>query len=147
MVSLSQIFDWFKTGKTPTEQQFRDTWQSFWHKSEKIPSSKIEDDYMLIDNPGSSIILSSTATVVRVKCAAGGVYNISLHPDRAPLSDVYVIFTNETVSPATVRIDAAYLSASAGYEFEIPAIGGAKPGVFELNLFKDAEGTVFFLTS
>ena len=43
MVSLATIISWFKTGLYPTEDQFRETWLSFWHKSEKIPISQIED--------------------------------------------------------------------------------------------------------
>jgi hypothetical protein len=148
MVSLNQIFDWFKTGLKPTEEQFKETFSSFYHKSERIPASGIEDDYAEFVAPGSgTITLPEKATVARIKCAAGAAYNIVLHSDRAPLSDIYVIFTNETATPATVTVSANYLSSAGGYEFEVPAINGAKPGVFELNLFKDAEDKVFFLTS
>lgn len=41
MVGLKQILDWFKTGLYPTEEQFRETWLSYWHKSEKIPRTQI----------------------------------------------------------------------------------------------------------
>jgi hypothetical protein len=41
MVNLQTIFSWFSTGKKPTEEQFRDTWSSFWHKSEHIPYTQI----------------------------------------------------------------------------------------------------------
>jgi len=40
--SLTQIFSWFKTGLFPTEQQFKDTFSSFFHKGEKIPAIAIE---------------------------------------------------------------------------------------------------------
>jgi hypothetical protein len=147
MVSLTQIFNWFKTGLKPTETQFKDTFSSFWHKGERIPASRIEDGFVEIASPGSTIVLPAQATFVRVKCDAGGVYDVVLHSDRAELIDVYVIFTNATASPATVNVDAAYLSAAGGYEFEVPAASGDKPGVFEMNLLKDADGEVFFLTS
>jgi len=42
MASLQLILSWFKTGLFPTEEQFRKTWLSFWHKSEKIPATAIE---------------------------------------------------------------------------------------------------------
>jgi len=42
MATLQQILSWFKTGLFPTEDQFRQTWLSFWHKSEKIPATQIE---------------------------------------------------------------------------------------------------------
>jgi len=42
MVSLATIFSWFETGDYPTQQEFQDTFSSFWHKSEKIPGTQIE---------------------------------------------------------------------------------------------------------
>jgi hypothetical protein len=41
MATLPQIFEWFRTGKNPTEPEFKDTFQSFWHKSEKIPQTQV----------------------------------------------------------------------------------------------------------
>lgn len=41
MANLSDIFDWFSVGRTPTAQQFRDTFSSFFHKSEKLPQTAI----------------------------------------------------------------------------------------------------------
>ena len=43
MASLSQILDWFKTGKKPTQAQFWTSWGSFWHKEEIIPQSAISN--------------------------------------------------------------------------------------------------------
>ena len=42
MISLPTIKSWFKTGLRPTEQQFSDTWDSFFHKSEKVPIAQVE---------------------------------------------------------------------------------------------------------
>ena len=42
-VNLSTIKNWFKTGLKPTQAQFWDTWDSFWHKDELIPADKIEN--------------------------------------------------------------------------------------------------------
>ncbi|RQO66845.1 hypothetical protein DBR40_21570 [Pedobacter sp. KBW01] len=41
--TLNAIKNWFKTGLKPTQQQFWDTWDSFWHKDQVIPSSSIEN--------------------------------------------------------------------------------------------------------
>jgi hypothetical protein len=41
--TLSIIKSWFESGDKPTQEQFSDTWDSFWHKSEIIPTSNIED--------------------------------------------------------------------------------------------------------
>lgn len=43
MTNLNTIKNWFKTGLYPTQQQFSDTWDSFWHKDEVIPVGKIEN--------------------------------------------------------------------------------------------------------
>ncbi len=43
ITKLSTILSWFKTGDIPTEFQFKATWQSFWHKNEKIPAQQIEN--------------------------------------------------------------------------------------------------------
>lgn len=43
MRSLNDIKSWFKTGKFPTESQFSQTWDSFWHKAEKISMNAIEN--------------------------------------------------------------------------------------------------------
>ena len=42
IVNLNTIKNWFKTGLKPSQLQFWDTWDSFWHKEEKIPTSAIE---------------------------------------------------------------------------------------------------------
>ena len=41
-VSLNIIKNWFKTGLKPTQQQFWDTWDSFFHKDDKIPVESVE---------------------------------------------------------------------------------------------------------
>lgn len=40
--ALKTIKNWFRTGLKPTQAQFWDTWDSFRHKSEKIPVKDIE---------------------------------------------------------------------------------------------------------
>jgi len=40
--TIQQIKEWFRTHKFPTQQQFWDTWDSFWHKDEKIPAGQID---------------------------------------------------------------------------------------------------------
>ena len=40
--SLNNIKNWFKTGLIPTQIQFWDTWDSFWHKDDSIPASSIQ---------------------------------------------------------------------------------------------------------
>lgn len=39
---LNTIIDWFKTGETPTEAQFKSTFLAFYHKDYPIPKESIE---------------------------------------------------------------------------------------------------------
>ncbi|KIO75940.1 hypothetical protein TH53_17925 [Pedobacter lusitanus] len=41
--ALNTIKNWFKTGLKPSQQQFWDTWDSFLHKDEMIPTASIEN--------------------------------------------------------------------------------------------------------
>lgn len=41
MATLAEIYDWFMTGKKPTQAQFWASWGSFWNKNESIPQSSI----------------------------------------------------------------------------------------------------------
>jgi hypothetical protein len=42
IVKLITIKSWFRTSLRPTQAQFWDSWDSFWHKSDSIPMSSIE---------------------------------------------------------------------------------------------------------
>ncbi|MCC9016450.1 hypothetical protein [Flavobacterium lipolyticum] len=48
--NINTILSWFKTGKKPTQKQFSDSWQSFWHKEEQIPQSSIEHLSQTLNN-------------------------------------------------------------------------------------------------
>lgn len=41
-VSLATLKNWFKTGLKPTQTQFWDTWDSFWHKDDLIPQASVD---------------------------------------------------------------------------------------------------------
>ncbi len=57
MANLNTIKSWFRTGLKPTQQQFWDTWDSFWHKSEKIPAVSIEGlDNLLNQKANKSVV-------------------------------------------------------------------------------------------
>lgn len=43
MATLAEIYDWFMTGKKPTQAQFWASWGSFWNKGETIPQSAISN--------------------------------------------------------------------------------------------------------
>lgn len=43
MANLSEIYNWFMTGKKPTQAQFWASWGSFRHKNDSIPQSEVEN--------------------------------------------------------------------------------------------------------
>ena len=59
MTGIETIKNWFKTGLKPTQEQFTQVWDSFWHKSEKIPINQIngiEQIYKTINDQNTKII-------------------------------------------------------------------------------------------
>ncbi|SNR32716.1 hypothetical protein [Flavobacterium sp. ov086] len=48
--TLKTIKNWFRTGLKPTQAQFWDTWDSFRHKSDKVPVGDIEGIDELLDS-------------------------------------------------------------------------------------------------
>jgi hypothetical protein len=61
--SLKTIKSWFRTGLKPTQLQFWDTWDSFRHKSEKIPAKDIEGIDTLL---GDKIVPSGQFIIFKV---------------------------------------------------------------------------------
>ncbi len=57
MIDKNTIYSYFQTDDFPTEDQFRATWDSFWHKSESIPMSSIT---------GLNQLFQQTATVAQL---------------------------------------------------------------------------------
>jgi len=43
MATLAEIYNWFMTGKKPTQAQFWESWGSFWNKGESIPQSSVSN--------------------------------------------------------------------------------------------------------
>lgn len=41
MAGLKEILSWFEKNKYPTQEQFKESWTSFWHKSEKMPMEQV----------------------------------------------------------------------------------------------------------
>lgn len=58
VTALNNIKNWFKTGLKPTQNQFWDTWDSFFHKGEKIPVASIEGIDDLLQSKVSSTHLN-----------------------------------------------------------------------------------------
>ena len=55
MASLTTILSWFKTGLKPTENQFAQSWSSFWHKDDTIPVASVSGLQSTINNLSQTI--------------------------------------------------------------------------------------------
>lgn len=74
---LATIKNWFKTGLKPTQGQFWDTWDSFWHKADTIPQASVagletlENRVLALENAGGDILLSGTSATTVWSAPAG----------------------------------------------------------------------------
>jgi hypothetical protein len=64
MASLQQIISWFKEGLFPNEDQFRQTWLSYWHKSEKIPQTQIFGLQEIIESTTQGLIYQDPVNTI-----------------------------------------------------------------------------------
>lgn len=67
-IPLDTIYSYFETGDFPTQEEFKESWSSFWHKDEAIPMSKIiglsnQFQYKVDKTAFDSHVLSSEAHV------------------------------------------------------------------------------------
>jgi len=134
MTNLSTILSWFKTGLYPTEAQFSETWESFWHKSESIPASKIDGGY----NTATSLdgFPANKALLIVNMQENGNIFN----PDGALQSSMTIILKNPTGGDLTqvVPNDGDWMSWD-GEQIMLP------PGdMAEINIIKADKNYIMF---
>lgn len=67
---ISTLKNWFRTGAKPLQQQFWDWMDSFWHKSEIIPSSAISGLDILqtrvetLENASGKVVLTGSGSSI-----------------------------------------------------------------------------------
>ena len=62
MADKNTIKNWFLTGLKPTQTQFWATWDSFWHKDDKIPITAIEDIENILNDKADAEALANHFT-------------------------------------------------------------------------------------
>jgi hypothetical protein len=62
IVNLTTIKNWFRTGLKPTQTQFWDTWDSFRHKSDKVPVADIDGIEAIVNSKADKTTLNSHLT-------------------------------------------------------------------------------------
>ena len=82
MATLSDIYNWFMTGKKPTQAQFWASWGSFWNKGESIPQSAISNLSTVLNAKAEKSQLDGKQD----KLTAGA--NITIDPDTKEISAV-----------------------------------------------------------
>lgn len=82
MIDKNTIYSYFQTDDFPTEDQFRATWDSFWHKSESIPMSQIT---------GLNQLFQQTATVAQLNDKAnvdGSNIDVSAYQEKLNITNL-----------------------------------------------------------
>ena len=92
MATLSEIYNWFMTGKKPSQAQFWASWGSFWNKGESIPQSAISNLTTVLNAKAeTSQLVSYQQKILK----ASAVYNFNI-PDavvtfNSQLKEGYII--------------------------------------------------------
>jgi hypothetical protein len=142
--ALSIIKSWFETGDFPTQEQFWNWMDSYWHKDELIPVETVN---------GLASLLAGKATLEDVQ-------NLQqqLNQLQASLVDILTLSTDDSytltagkILEKIVVIPTADLpgfgigQSPGGFEILNPiAIPAAEPAVISLNLYAHTNRIVYF---
>lgn len=130
--NINTILQWFITGTRPTQDQFQNSWRSFWHKDESIPQANIENlesDLNLkanqedfsnhLTDPSAHIeimkALEQESYIVIDTLVSGSVYKVSEN-------DFGKTLRYNGTSPVTILLSTAMPSAT-GNRFKIYQAG------------------------
>jgi Pectate lyase superfamily protein len=59
---INTILSWFQTGDFPTQEQFAESWKSFYHKEENIPVDKVENLNAELQNKADASVFETHLT-------------------------------------------------------------------------------------
>lgn len=90
ITDLTTIKSWFETQDRPTQDQFSNTWDSFWHKYDTIPSGSLElpslvYSYFTGSTNNSSVVIKYLGTVEPSISENDGVVTIG-EPENTTIS-------------------------------------------------------------
>lgn len=125
VTALTQIKNWFLTGLKPTQTQFHNTWDSFWHKDDSIPQASVTNLVQALADigvPEEAIYASNGSFVI----AEGRLLE-------------YLVITSDTNQNISIG---STLSGTEMIEAEVFTIGNAQ--VFQLLLY--GTGQTVYLT-
>lgn len=79
---LSTIKNWFRRYLKPTQDQFWDTWDSFWHKDDSIPTSSITGLDTIIAGLPTAGQLGQLDAMAPVVVVVSGTGNLTIDAGR-----------------------------------------------------------------
>ena len=115
MADKNTIKNWFRTGLKPTQAQFWATWDSFWHKDEKIPISAIDDIETILNEKADREALQNHLTDVN---AHADLFSQIKTSGRFLINrNNVMIFADEPLQGDTVTgmVEGEYLNAGTFY--------------------------------
>lgn len=131
---ISVLKNWFKTGAKPLQQQFWDWMDSFWHKSEAIPSdsvSGLNDLFIRVDDLETAatgkVVLTGSTTSITYQIPAGKLLEKAVVKSTATMT-----FTVSTASGGSGDIPIGQTLAAGQY-----ALGN-------IDIFAEAAQNIYF---
>lgn len=76
MAGLKEILSWFEKNKYPTQEQFKESWTSFWHKSEKMPMEQVVGLQDELSNKALKSDLNAVETELKDKASKEELANV-----------------------------------------------------------------------
>lgn len=128
ITALSTIKSWFLTGLKPTQGQFHNTWDSFWHKLESIPIESVDGLEETIDN------LEQSSGPVEISLTENGEYVI-------PAGKLLEYLIVKSIDNQNVTIGT---TSGGGEIVDLVAYGAGEHQVYDLLLYADNETTIYF---
>lgn len=81
--TISQLRDWFSRFKKPTEGQFWDLFDSFFHKDENIPASKVEGLGTIVQEQNEAIDSALTSSSAAIELANQAQVDVFIQAEQA----------------------------------------------------------------
>jgi len=132
-VSLNTIKNWFRTGLKPTQSQFWDTWDSFFHKDDAIPTASITGLDIALANIPTSEQLAALAAVSPVVITVAGAATYSITAGK---------FLEVVVADAAASGSVKVGTSLAGTQIIDDAVAAGVPTAFRVDYYSKNAGTI-----
>lgn len=132
-VSLSTIKSWFETGDKPTQSQFWNTWDSFWHKDDAIPTASIDGLDAELANIPTTEQLDAIAALSPVVVTVAGAATYSIAAGK-----FLEVVVADAASSGSVKVG----TSLAGTQIIDDAVAAGVPTAFRVDHYSKNAGTI-----